>query len=101
MQMAFRTKRARRRANTKKAIVKRGRVVNRIFSSPIPVDHRLSKFTLACDCSWCTQARACKKREERDFNKKLEKEIWEQNGFDGVSTHNNGSWKDYKKQETA
>lgn len=79
----MRTKRSRRRHATQRVISKRQKLMKQFFPDweERPDGHKLSKFSMACDCAACTCARYYGKREKRE----LEERICNDRYCDGIS----------------
>lgn len=79
----MRTKRSRRRHATQRVISKRQKLMKQFFPDweERPDGHKLSKFSMACDCATCTCARYYGKREKRE----LEERICDDRYHDGIS----------------
>ena len=69
----MRTKRSRRRQATKRLILKREKLMEQLFPGwdERPSGHKLSKLSLACECSACTCARYYGKRQKRELEERI------------------------------
>ena len=89
--MAGRTRKSRRLAATRNAIVKKAKIMEELTGKEVKPTHKYSKYTFSCECSACTCARYYGKREKR-----ISKERLRSQGFDGVDSHVDASWKSCK-----
>ena len=69
----MRTKRSRRRQATKRVILKREKLMEQLFPGwdERPSGHKLSKLSLARECSACTCARYYGKRQKRELEERI------------------------------
>ena len=69
----MRTKRSRRRQATKRVILKREKLMEQLFPGwdERPSGHKLSKLSLACECSACTCAHYYGKRQKRELEERI------------------------------
>ena len=69
----MRTKRSRRRQATKRVILKREKLMEQLFPGwdERPSGHKLSKLSLACECSACACARYYGKRQKRELEERI------------------------------
>ena len=95
--MAGRTKKSRRIAATRNAIVKKTKIFQELTGNSVEPTHKFSKYTFACECSACTCARYYGKREKREFEDRIAKDRLSSQGFDGIDSHIDASWKRYKE----
>ena len=69
--MAGRTRKSRRLAATRNAIVKKSeRFMEELTGKEVKPTHKYSKYTFSCECSACTCARYYGKREKREFEER-------------------------------
>lgn len=94
--MAGRTRKSRRLAATRNAIIKKAEIMRRLTGEEIKPTHKYSKYSFSCECSACTCARYYGKREKREFEERVSKDRLRSQGFDGVASHIDASWKSYK-----
>ena len=62
--MAGRTRKSRRLAATRNAIVKKAKIMEELTGKEVKPTHKYSKYTFSCECSACTCARYYGKREK-------------------------------------
>lgn len=94
--MAGRTRKSRRLAATRNAIVKKAKIMEELTGKEVKPTHKYSKYTFSCKCSACTCARYYGKREKREFEEQISKDRLRSQGFDGVDSHVDASWKSCK-----
>ena len=68
--MAGRTRKSRRLAATRNAIVKKAKIMEELTGKEVKPTHKYSKYTFSCECSACTCARYYGKREKREFEER-------------------------------
>ena len=91
--MAGRTKKSRRLAATRRAILKKAKVMKLLTGKDFDVTHRFSKYSFSCECSACTCARYYGKREKREFEERIVQDRLNSQGFDGINSHVDSNWK--------
>lgn len=72
--MAGRTRKSRRLAATRNAIVKKAKIMEELTGKEVKPTHKYSKYTFSCECSACTCARYYGKREKREFEERISKD---------------------------
>lgn len=72
--MAGRTRKSRRLAATRNAIVKKAKIMEELTGKEVKPTHKYSKYTFSCKCSACTCARYYGKREKREFEERISKD---------------------------
>lgn len=85
--MAGRTRKSRRLAATRNAIVKKAKIMEELTGKEVKPTHKYSKYTFSCECSACTCARYYGKREKREFEERISRDRLRSQGFDGVDSH--------------